>query len=135
MTAYLFKDCFNKCFIPEIYEIISLSNNIGGDGIDNNQTADIDELIQDDKDLNIAEDEGEGLVLTEYLIRKGLKYTTSLEQHFLAHDPDIDRVLQFQSKLKSCVAGYQELSIQLEKPKKKKTTSLNRLYNKTSKEV
>ena len=38
-------------------EIISLSNNIGGDGFDN-----IDELIQEDKDVNIDEDEGKGQV-------------------------------------------------------------------------
>ena len=29
-------------------EILSLSNNIGGDGCDNIQTADINELMQDD---------------------------------------------------------------------------------------
>lgn len=119
----------------DIYsEIISLSNNIGGDGFDNIQTADIDELMQEgpigdddlieimtineNKEVDIDEDEGEGQVLTANLIREGLKFATSLEQHFLANDPDMERVLQFQRKLKSCVAGYQELSKQLEKPKK-----------------
>ena len=43
-------------------EIISLSNNIAGDGFDIIQTADIDELMQDDTDVNIAEDEGKGQV-------------------------------------------------------------------------
>ena len=44
--------------------------------------------MQDDKDVNIDEDEGEVQVLTAYFIREGLKYAKSLEQHFLAHDPD-----------------------------------------------
>ena len=65
-------------------EIASLSNNIAGAGFDNIQMADIEELIQHDKDVNIAEDEGKGQVLTAYLIREGLKYATSLKQH----DPD-----------------------------------------------
>ena len=48
--------------------------------------------IDDNKDVNIDKDEGKGQLLTDYLIRQGLKYAISLEQHFLAHDPDIDRV-------------------------------------------
>ena len=56
--------------------IISLSNNIGGDGFDNIQTADIDDLmlngpiddddlieimtINENKDVDIGKDEGEG---------------------------------------------------------------------------
>ena len=74
----------------------SLSNNIAVDGIDNIQMADIGELMQDDKDANIDEDEDKGTVWTAYLNRERLKCATSLEQHFLAHHSDIDRVLQFQ---------------------------------------
>ena len=65
-------------------------------------------------------------VLTANLIREGLKHAISLEQHFRAHDPDIDRMLQFQHKLKSCVGTYQALSKQLEKQKK---NYFNRFYN------
>ena len=54
-------------------ELISLWNNIGGDRFVNIQTADMCELVQDDKDFNIAEDEGKGQVITAYLIREGLK--------------------------------------------------------------
>ena len=85
-------------------EIRSLSND--GDGFDNIQTADIDELMQDDKDVNIDEDEGKCQVLTPYLIREGLKYATGLQQHCHDHYADINCVLKFQRKLKSCVAGY-----------------------------
>ena len=46
---------------------------MGGVGIDNIQMADIAELMQDDKDVNIDEDEGEGQVLTAYLIREGFE--------------------------------------------------------------
>ena len=49
-------------------------------------------------------DEGKGQVLTAYLIREGLKYASSLEHNFPTHDADIDRVLQFQRQLKSCIA-------------------------------
>ena len=60
--------------------------------------------ISENKDVNIDGDEGKGQVLTAYLIREGLKYASSLEHNFPTHDADIDRVLQFQHKLKSCVA-------------------------------
>ena len=68
--------------------------------------------------VNIDKDESKDQILAAYSTPEGLKYATSLEQYFLAHDPDIDRVLQCQNKLKSCVAGYQELIKQLEKQKK-----------------
>ena len=55
-----------------------------------------------------------------------MKFATSLEQQFLAHVPNMDGVLQFQRKLKSCVAGYQEFSKQLEKPKKFLQQTLNK---------
>ena len=42
------------------------------------------------KDANIEEDESKGQVLTAHSIREGLKYAISLEQYFLAHDPDMD---------------------------------------------
>ena len=53
--------------------------------------------MNENKDVNI--DEGKGHVSTTYLIHEGLKYVTSLEQYFLAHDPNIDPVLQCQRKL------------------------------------
>ena len=62
--------------------------------------------INQNKDFNIDKYKDKGQVLTANLIREGLKHAISLEQHFRAHDPDIDRMLQFQRKLKSCVAGY-----------------------------
>ena len=74
--------------------------------------------MNENKDVNIDKDESIGQDLTAYSIREGLKYATSLEQSFLAHDPAKDRVLQLQNKLESCAAGYQELTKQLEKQKK-----------------
>ena len=59
--------------------------------------------MNENKDVNIDEYESKGQVLTAYSIRKGLKYATSLEQYFLAHDPHIDCVLQFQNKLLNLV--------------------------------
>lgn len=115
-------------------EIIALANEIGGEGFNNMQMADIDELIQeialteddlmevmavdDREDINNDEVESEVQLLTADLIREGLKFATSMEQHFLAHDPDMERALKFQRNLQFCVAGYRELYKQLEKPKK-----------------
>lgn len=49
----------------------------------------------------------------------GLKFATSVEQHLLANIPNMKRTLEFQRKLKSCVAGFRELRKQLEKLKNK----------------
>ena len=50
--------------------------------------------IDDNKDVNIDKDEGKGQLLTDYLIRQGLKYAISLQEHCLDHYGDIDRVLK-----------------------------------------
>ena len=45
---------------------------------------------------------------------------TRLEQHFLTHDPDVERALKFQRDLQICTAGYQERYKQLAKQKTQK---------------
>lgn len=55
--------------------------------------------ISENKEVDIDEDDGEEKDLTANLIREGLNFATSLVQHFLDHDPNMERVLQFQRKL------------------------------------
>ncbi|GFS71412.1 hypothetical protein TNCV_5051191 [Trichonephila clavipes] len=68
---------------------------------------------------NVDKDDVEGEVhlLRADLIREGLKFAGSMEEHFLTHDPDIERALKFRCNHKFCVAGYQELYKQLEEKK------------------
>lgn len=115
-------------------EIINLSHAIGGEGFENIETADIDELMidksLDEEDLIEAttvnaihenhdddDDEVESHKITATLIRNGLKFGTSMEHYFLTYDPDLERALKFQRNLQTCMAGYQELCKKLEKPK------------------
>ena len=70
--------------------------------------------INENKDIDFDEDDGVDQLLTAKLIREDLKFA-NLELHFLALDSNMDPALQIQRTLKSCVAGYQELSKHLEK--------------------
>ena len=65
------------------------------------------------------EDEGKGEIhqLTAALIHEGLQFATRMEQHFLTHDPDVERALKFQRDLQICTARYQETYKQLAKQK------------------
>ena len=99
------------------------------------QTADIDELMEEnslheddlikimtvDDNKEVYNDEGEGKVqqLSADLIREGLQFATSLEQHFPSVDHDMERALKFQRNLQICIAGYEGLFKWLEKPKNK----------------
>ncbi|GFW96133.1 hypothetical protein TNCV_958461 [Trichonephila clavipes] len=51
--------------------------------------------VYDNKELDTDEVEGEVRHITADLIRKGLKFDTSMERNFITHDPDIERALQF----------------------------------------
>ncbi|GFV52939.1 hypothetical protein TNCV_2876071 [Trichonephila clavipes] len=80
--------------------------------------------LNDHKEVDNDEVEGEVQLLTADLIREGLKFSTNVEP-FLTHDPDIEWALKFRRNLRFCVAGYQELYKQLEMSKKKKTVANN----------
>ncbi|GFV55984.1 hypothetical protein TNCV_249801 [Trichonephila clavipes] len=63
----------------------------------------------DDKKVDNDEVEGVVKILTIDLIREGLKFSTSMEQHFLTCYPIIERALEFKRNHKFCVASNQEL--------------------------
>ena len=63
-----------------------------------------------------GEGEGEAQRLSADLIRKGLQFATRMEQHFLSVDHVMELALKFHRNLQICIAGYQELFKQLEKP-------------------
>ncbi|GFY08789.1 hypothetical protein TNCV_4659821 [Trichonephila clavipes] len=48
----------------------------------------------DYKEVNTGEVESEVQLLTADLIREGLKLSTSMKQHFITRDPDIERALK-----------------------------------------
>ncbi|GFW67111.1 hypothetical protein TNCV_4031291 [Trichonephila clavipes] len=58
--------------------------------------------ISVDLKVNNGEVEGEAQLLTADLIREGLKFATSMEQHFRIHNPAIERALKFQCNLVLC---------------------------------
>ncbi|GFY36411.1 hypothetical protein TNCV_3451141 [Trichonephila clavipes] len=44
--------------------------------------------VYDNKEVDTGEVEGEVELLTADLIREGLKFATSMEQRFIAHEPE-----------------------------------------------
>lgn len=109
----------------EYENIIALAHTIGGEGFDDLSFAEIDELLVDKPleeheiiDVALAgeevsavspSDDDEKIPLTASLIKKGLQLASELENHFLTHDPDVERSTQFKRDLSSCIARYQEL--------------------------
>ncbi|GFV69841.1 hypothetical protein TNCV_1204261 [Trichonephila clavipes] len=86
------------------------------------------EKVSDNKEVD--NDEGEVQLLAIDLIWEGLKFASSMEQHFFNHDSDTECALKLNFKI--CVAVHQELYQQLEKPKKKQP--LRTYFITTSKE-
>ncbi|GFU14872.1 hypothetical protein TNCV_3386651 [Trichonephila clavipes] len=62
----------------------------------------------DYKEVDNDEIEGEAQPLISDLIREGLKFATSMEQHLLTPDSDVQRALKFLRNHKFCVVGYLE---------------------------
>ena len=114
-------------------EIKIIAQSIGGEGFEDMQSGDIVELMierpLDDEELidlmdasnasnssnNEEEDEKE---LSAAMIYEGLQFATSMAQHFLNYDPDVERALKLQRELQICVTGYEELYKHLQKPKR-----------------
>jgi len=123
---------------PESSEIIALAHQIAGEGFEDMNTDDINELMIDthldeddliqlitydrknDNHNSDMENDGENSELTSKLIDEGLKLGESMIKHFLDNDPDVERALKFQRDLKICLAGYQELFKKVVKPKQQK---------------
>ena len=67
--------------------------------------------VDDNEEVHDVEGEGEIQQLSADLIRERLQFATSLDQHFLSVDHDMERVLKFHRNLQICKAEHQELFV------------------------
>ncbi len=74
-----------------------------------------------------------GYSKTKYIT--GLQLASELENHFLVHDPDVERSTKFKRDLSSCMARYQELYNDLTKTKTQKLITEFFAQNNKSPEV
>ena len=115
-------------------QIITLAQNIGGEGFDTFNENDIGELLIDeplnDDDViaislepvenaestqNDDNPEIESRSLTAKIIQEGLLLCDKLENHFLTYDPNSERAFKFQRELQRIMTGYRELRKELTK--------------------
>lgn len=119
----------------ETSEIIALAHEIGGEGFEDLQIEDVDELmidkpLDDDCLIQLITDDGktenhvsdndeetEICQLTASLIDDGLSFGKSMVNHFLKNDPNMERALKFERDINNCIAGYKELYKEFKKPK------------------
>lgn len=106
-------------------EIITLANQLGGEGFDTFSQNDVDELLEDtplndDDILSLIlhssvdiEDDIEVEVppppLTVKIIQEASELCNKLENLFIVHDSNSERAFKFQRELKNCMSPYHEL--------------------------
>lgn len=101
-------------------EIFMLAHAIGGEGFSDLTDTDVEELINEpglaDAELvELVEDnknsaESDDMEISEENLNKGLEIAEQLENHFVQHDPYVERAVSFRNDLKYCLARYKELN-------------------------
>ena len=100
-----------------------MADAVGGEGFDGLVFDDIDKLMIDkvlseDEILHFpsqnadsieSSDSEEPVKLTLNLIQESLQLANKLLHHYVINDSNLERAVQFQRKLNSCMARYKEL--------------------------
>lgn len=120
--------------------IIDLAHSIGGEGFDDLEVPDIEELFEEeeiaDADLvdlvsqvpdapnEISSDDSNIVVkaLTANTVSEGLRLGKELQMHFLNNDPDAERAMKFQRKIQEALIQYEEVYKDLRQSKQLRIT-------------